>query len=140
MFYSMTMTVPPNTTYLNAIEESIALMHGVIVRVIFRSRPGNASLLHVKVFHNRHQYFPGSGDDDLHSDGEPLQWEEHLEITQKPFYLEIQAWNDDDTYPHTFDIAFAVLPKYAVLPFAFMSIVSNLVAAISPKRIFTRSS
>lgn len=139
MFYSHTMTIDPSTPWNAPVEETIALSHGVITKVIFRSRPGQASLLHVKVFQGRHQIFPSSGDDDLHGNGETLEWGEWLEINQKPFFLTISAWNDDDTYPHTFDIGIAQLPKYAVLPFAFMKIVADLAALISPKRIFTRS-
>ena len=110
-------------------------MHGVITKVIFRPRPGHASLLHVKVFHRRHQIFPSSGDDDLHGDTFPVQWDEWYEVPEKPFYLEVVAWNDDDTYPHRFDIAFAVIPKYAVLPFSMMRAIDDLVRALAPKRI-----
>lgn len=139
MFYSKTMTIPANTPANTPIETTIALSHGVITKVIFRPRPGHASLLHVKVFHGRHQIFPSSGDDDLHGDSFPVQWEDWYEINMKPFFLTISAWNDDDTYPHTFDFAVAQLPKYAVLPFAMMRAISDLVAMLSPRRIFTRS-
>lgn len=135
MLYSKSITVAANTTEANAVEERIYLMHGVITKVIFRPRPGHASLLHVKVFHRRHQVFPSTGDDDLHGDTFPVQWEDWYEVTEKPFYLEIVAWNDDDTYPHTFDIAFAVIPRWATVPFALAKTISEIVSALAPKRI-----
>lgn len=135
MFYSKTMSIPPDTRPDNPIEETIALSHGVITKAIFRPRPGHASLLHVKVYHGRHQIFPSSGDDDLHGDWQMVEWDEWYEINQKPFFLTISAWNDSQRYAHTFDFAVAQLPKYAVLPFAMMRAIDDLVRALSPKRI-----
>jgi len=139
MLYSRSMTVAANTPEANAAEQTIDLSHGVTTRVIFRPRPGHASLLHVRVFHRRHQIFPDNADDDLHGDTFPVEWEEWYEMFEKPFTLTILAWNDDDTYPHTFDIAFAVLPKYAALPFALARAFRDMVSLLSIKRIFTRS-
>lgn len=135
MLYSVSDTVPANTAMGAHSEIKIALMHGVITKVIFRPRPGHASLLHVKVFHRRHQIFPSSGDDDLHGDSFPIEWDEWYEIKEKPFFLEIVAWNEDDTYPHGYDLAVACIPMYAALPFVMLRLVSDLVAALSPKRI-----
>ena len=140
MLYSTTITVAPNTTYANAVEERIYLMHGVITKVIFRPRPGHASLLHCKVFHRRHQIFPSSGDDDLHGDTFPVEWEEWYEVPEKPFYLEIVSWNDDDTYSHTFDVYVAILPRKAIVALAIVDAIKSLFSTLSPKRIFTRSS
>lgn len=132
MFYSKSITIPPNTPEANAVETSVALSHGIVTKVIFRPRPGHAALLHCKVFHRRHQIFPSSGDDDLHGDTFPVEWEEWYEVPEKPFYLEIRAWNDDDTYPHTFDIAFAVLPQWVALPYAIMKAIRDLIDYLWP--------
>ena len=137
MLYSRSMTIPANTPEASAIERDIDLSHGVIVKVIFRPRPGHASLLHCRVFHRRHQIFPDNADDDLHGDTFPVEWPEWKEMFEKPFTLTILAWNDDDTYAHTFDIAFAVLPKYAALPFALGRAFADILSLFSPKRIFT---
>ncbi len=135
MFYSRSLTIPANTAEVNALETVIDLSYGVITEVIFRPRPGHASLLHVRVFHRRHQIFPDNADDDLHGDTFPVQWREWYEMFEKPFTLTIFAWNKDDTYPHTFDIAFAVLPKYAALPFALAKALGEMVNSIAPKRL-----
>lgn len=138
MFFSRSITIPANTSEANAIETIIDLSHGVITKVIFRPRRGHASLLHCRVFHRRHQIFPENADDDLHGDEFPIEWDEWYEIFEKPFTLTILAWNDDDTYPHTFDIAFAVIPKYAALPFAMAKTIYDLFGAVLPRRIFGR--
>lgn len=129
--------MPVNTAEVNAIETVIDLSHGVITRVIFRPRPGHASLLHVRVFHRRHQIFPDNADDDLHGDTFPVQWNEWYEMFEKPFTLTIVAWNDSQNYAHTFDIAFAVMPKFVALPYALARAFSDIVHLLSPKRIFT---
>lgn len=134
-FYSRSITIAANTLEANAVETVIDLSHGVITRVIFRPRPGHASLLHVRVFHRRHQIFPENADDDLHGDTFPLEWTEWYEMFEKPFTLTIFAWNEDDTYPHRFDIAFATLPKYAALPYALAKAFSEWISSLSPKRI-----
>jgi len=138
MFYSRSITVPPNTAEVNAVEQTIDLSHGVITRVIFRPRPGHASLLHVRVFHRRHQIFPENADDDLHGDADPVEWPEWYEMFESPFTLTIFAWNDDDTYSHTFDIAFAVIPKYAALPYVMVSAISELVSSLTRRLLFFR--
>lgn len=138
MFYSRSITVPPNTREGTFPETVIDLSHGVITRVIFRPRPGHASLLHVRVFHRRHQIFPDNADDDLHGDTFPVEWEEWYEMFEKPFTLTIMSWNDSQRYAHTFDIAFEVLPKFAALPYAFARALSDIFSLLSPKRIFTR--
>jgi len=137
MFYSRSITVPPKTAEGTFPETTIDLSYGVITKVIFRPRPGHAALLHVRVFYRRHQIFPENADDDLHGDASPVEWEEWHEMFEPPHTLTIFAWNDDDTYPHTFDIAFAMLPKWVALPYAFAKAISEVFGMLSPKRIFT---
>ncbi|NVM22283.1 MAG: hypothetical protein HWN68_10950 [Desulfobacterales bacterium] len=139
MFYSKTITVPANTARGAFPDTRIYLMHGVITKVIFRPRPGHHALCHCQVYHRRHQIFPSSSDDDLHGDVFPIEWEEWYEVPEKPFYLEIVAWNDDILYPHTFDIAFACIPRWATVPYAMAKAITEIVGLLSPKRIFTRS-
>lgn len=137
--YSRSITVPPNTIEGTFPETVIDLSHGVITKVIFRPRPGHSSLLHVRVFHRRHQIFPENADDDLHGDLHRVEWPEWYEMFEKPFTLTIMPWNDSPRYAHTFDIAFAVIPKYAALPFAVARAIGDIFSLLSPKRIFTRS-
>ncbi len=137
MFYSYAITVAAKKAEADADEKTVDLSHGVITEVSFRPRPGHASLLHCRVFHRRHQIFPENADDDLHGDAFPIEWREWYEMFEPPHTLTIVAWNDDDTYPHTFDISFAMLPKWVALPYAFAKAISELFSMLSPKRLFT---
>lgn len=133
--YSRSITVPANTPEGTFPETTIALSHGVITRVIFRPRPGHSSLLHLRIFRRRSQIFPHNTDDDLHGDADPVQWNDWYEIFNEPFALTLMAWNDDILYQHTFDIAFAVLPRYAALPFALAKAIGELITTLSPKKL-----
>ncbi|MBA7584129.1 hypothetical protein ES708_26082 [subsurface metagenome] len=68
----------------------------------------------------------------------PIDWEEYYESYQPPYELKIKGWNDDDSYPHTFDVFVAILPRKAVLALAVVDAIKGIFGMLSPKRIFTR--
>jgi len=138
-FYSYCITVPVGRLEANPVERTVDLSHGVITKVSFRPRPGHCAELHAVVYHRRHQIFPENADDSLHGDTFPIEWEDWYEMFEPPFTLTIKAWNDDPDYDHTFDISFAMLPKFATLPYAFARTISDVFSLLSPKRIFSRS-
>jgi len=138
-FYSYTITVPVGRLLANPVERTVDLSHGVITKVSFRPRPGHTGECHCVVYHRRHQIFPENADDSLHGDTFPIEWEEWYEMFEPPFTLTIKAWNVDPLYPHTFDISFATLPKFAALPYAFAKAIAEVFSLLSPKRIFSRS-
>lgn len=138
MFYSFEITVPPNTDNRHKQETIAKLSHGVITRVSYRPRPGHAALCHCQVLYRRSQQFPRNLNGDLHGDSWTIEWDEWLEIFNPPHVLYILSWNDDDTYPHTFDISFTVLPKWVVLPYAFAKSIGDMIGALIPKTIFRK--
>ena len=75
----------------------------------------------------------------FHGDAFPIDWEEYYEVYQPPFELKLEGWNLDDTYPHTFDVFVAVLPRKAVLALSIVDAIKSAFGILSPKRIFTRS-
>ena len=135
MLYGGEVTVPKSTTKDNAVETTFELTHGVITRVLFYPRPGHASLCHAQVFHWEHQIFPIDPEQDLHGDSSPIIWEEWYELFYAPFELKVKAWNDDDTYPHTFDIYFDVLPQEAILTFAVAKMLASLAGLMYPREV-----
>ncbi len=116
MFYSLAVTVPANTTEAAPKETSVKVSHGVVTSVSFRPRPGHSGLCHVRVFYHEHQLWPVSRNEDLHGDTFPIEWNDYEEIFTPPYELMIRSWNEDDTYPHTFDLSFAILPEEVVKP------------------------
>lgn len=112
------------------------LTFGVITKVSFRPRPGHAGLCHCVVLERNHKLWPVNEDDSLHGDTFPIEWEESHELAEAPYELLIRAWNLDDTYAHTFDISFAVVPKEATLSATITRALSDILRMLSPRRIF----
>jgi hypothetical protein len=135
MLYGGEVTVPKSTTQDDPVETTFELTYGVITRVMFYPRPGHAGLVHVQVDHWEHQIFPLDPEQDLHGDSHPIIWEEWYELFYSPFELKVRAWNDDDTYAHTFDIWFDVLPPEALPTYAFREALTSLYLIQNPREI-----
>jgi len=73
----------------------------------------------------------------LHGDAYPIDWEEYYESYQPPYELKLKGWADGATYPHTFDVFVAILPRKAVLALAIVDAIKGVFGMLSPKRIFT---
>jgi hypothetical protein len=136
MFYDFAITVPKSTTEANAVTTIAKVTHGVITHVSFRPRPGHSALLHCKVYYHEHQLWPVSREEDLHGDTFPIEWDDYEEIFTEPYELKIVAWNEDDTYAHTFDIGFALLPEKVVAPQDFGQLLKDIFSYFNPRRIF----
>jgi len=140
MLFQASITIPKNTTQASPTTETLKIAHGIITKFMVRPRPGHAGLAHLVILHHEHQIAPSTENMDLHGDALPIDWEEYYESYQPPYELKIKGWNDDDTYPHTFDIFVAVLPRKAILPLAIVDAIKGLFGVLSPKRIFTSRS
>ena len=136
MLYSYEIAVPITCTEAAPKLTTARVSAGVITRVSFRPRPGHSGLCHCRVFYHEFQVFPINRDEDLHGDTFPIEWDEHIELTTTPYDLKVMAWNDDDTYSHTFDISFVILPKWVLIPYAITEMFSKILSMLSPRRIF----
>ncbi len=137
MLFETSITIPANTTKATPTVEMLGIAHGIITKIMVRPRPGHAGLAHCVILHHEHQIAPSTEGMDLAGDTFPIDWEEYYESYQPPYELKIKGWNDDDTYPHTFDIFVAVLPRKAVLALAIVDAITNFFKMLSPVRIFT---
>ena len=139
MLFQASITIPKNTTKTSPAIVILTIAHGIITKIMVRPRPGHAALAHLVIVHREHQIAPSTENMDLHGDAPPIDWEEYYESYQPPYELKLKGWNDDDTYPHTFDVYVAVLPRKAIISLAVVDAIKNLFAILSPRRIFTRS-
>lgn len=130
MFYSEEITVPVNTLEGAAVSTEIHVTNGVLTRWCYRPRTGHAALCHAKVFYHEHQIIPHNPEAELHGDSFPIDSEERVELSSAPYLLKIKAWNDDDTYPHTFDISFTIMSKKTELVNGIRQAISDGVASI----------
>jgi len=137
MLFQASITIPKNTTYSGATEVNLKIAHGIITKIMVRPRPGHAALAHLIILHHEHQIAPSTENMDLHGDAPPIDWEEYYESYQPPYELKLKGWNEDDTYPHTFDVMVAILPRKAILALAIVDAIKGAFGFLSPKRIFT---
>ena len=129
MLFQGSITIPKETTEANATTAIMPIAHGIITKFMVRPRPGHAALAHLVILHHEHQIAPSTGSQDLHGDTFPIDWEEYYESYQPPYELKLKGWSDDDTYPHTFDVYVAILPRK-----------DNFLAANSSNRLIVGSS
>jgi len=137
MLFQADITIQANTTKANSTEVILGIAHGIITKIMVRPRPGHAALAHCIILHHEHQIAPSTENMDFHGDTAPIDWEEYYESYQPPYELKVKGWNDDDSYPHTFDIFVAVLPRKAIIATAIVDAFKSLFGLFSPRRIFT---
>jgi len=138
MLFQTSITIPKNTTSTNPTVAILEIAHGIITKIMVRPRPGHAGLAHLVILHHEHQIAPSTENMDLHGDAAPIDWEEYYESYQPPYELKLKGWNEDDTYPHTFDVMVAILPRKAILALAIVDALKSAFGMLSPRRIFTR--
>jgi len=136
MLFQGSITILTTDTKASPATEIMKIAHGIITKIMVRPRPGHAALAHCVILHHEHQIAPSTEDMDFHGDTFPIDWEEYYESYQPPYELKIKGWNDDDTYPHTFDVFVAVLPRKAILALAIVDVFKSLFGMLSPRRIF----
>lgn len=137
MLFEASITIPANTASTDPATETLKIAHGIITEFKVRPRPGHAGLAHLIIRHHEHQIAPSSPDMDLHGDTYPIDWADYYESYQPPFELKLVGWNEDDTYPHTFDVYVAVLPRKAIIATAIVDAIKAVFSSLSPRRILT---
>ena len=116
MLYSKHITIPKNTTEANAVKTYIKVNKGMIYYFWITFPPGCAGLTKFRINHGGHPFLPVNRSDYLRGDDVTFQFPSFEEIKESPEILIVEAWNDDDTYSHTIDIVFIILPKKYIMP------------------------
>ena len=137
MLFQGDITIPKNTPSTSPTIAVMGIAHGIITKIMVRPRPGHAALAHLTIHHHEHQIAPSIELMDFHGDTFPIDWEEYYESYQPPYELKLKGGKTDDTYPHTFDVFVAVLPRKAILALALVDAIKGVFGMLSPKRIFT---
>ena len=140
MLFQASITIPKNTLSTSPTNVILKIALGIVTKIMVRPRPGHAGLAHLVIRHHEHQIAPSTEGMSFSGDTFPIDWEEYYESYQPPYELKLQGWNLDDTYPHTFDVFVAILPRRAIIALAIVDAIKSAFGMLSPKRIFTRSS
>ena len=137
MLFQASITIPKNTLETSPTELTLKIAHGIITKFMVRPRFGHSGLAHLVILHHEHQIAPSTENMDLHGDTFPIDWEEYYESYQPPYELILKGWNEDDTYPHTFDVFVIILPRKSTVSPSVTNSIKDMLSMLSPKRIFT---
>ena len=116
MLYSKQIAVSANITQANATKKYFKVNKGVISTVWITFPKGCAGLVKMRIYHEGHPFLPVNADNYLRGDNYTFVFPIMYEITEEPMILTVEIWNEDDTYDHTIDVLFLILPKAVVLP------------------------
>ena len=116
MLYSKQITIAASTTQANSSKSYFKVNKGVISNMWITFPAGCAGLVKLRIYYEGHPFVPVNADNYIRGDNYTFKFPVMFEITEEPMRLTVEAWNDDDTYAHTFDILFLILPKSVVLP------------------------
>ncbi|GAI06644.1 unnamed protein product [marine sediment metagenome] len=131
MYYDFSFEIPPYTAKSRPEEQVVKLTHGVIHRVEVGFPPGCAGLAHLQIKRGLHQVWPTNPQGSFNTDGYVIPINEYYEFFTEPYILTLVGWNLDDTFPHTLDVRFGILPEKVLMPEeTFMQAFKKLLARL----------
>jgi len=116
VLFTFSITAPANTPQTAPAKKEMKLREGVITKISVLIPPGHAALAHLGIFDGETQIMPWGEGQWLEGDSETVPWEPDYPLPSEPAKLEARAWNEDDTYDHTFYIRVWVDPEPSRLP------------------------
>ena len=111
MWYVLEDTVPANTAKASARETSIKVHGGILHSIIVTIPPGSSNLIHAQLRHSSYFILPRNEDKSIEGEHVNVNYREWYKMQAAENTLTMQAWNDDDTYPHNIRMLLGVLPK-----------------------------
>lgn len=116
MYYDFSLTIPANTAAAAPTEQQVKLTHGIIHRVEIGFPAGCAGLVHLQIYEGGHQVWPTNKDGSFNTDNYTIPINDFYELFRRPHTLTLSGWNLDDTYGHTLEVRFGILPARVLLP------------------------
>jgi hypothetical protein len=104
MLFTFVVKAPPNTPWNQPVTKELKLRPGVITKIAVLIPAGHQALAHLAIKYGETQVIPYGEDEWITGDDETLEWTEDYELAGEPVSLTASAWNEDDTYPHSFYI------------------------------------
>lgn len=108
MFYEYSFTIPANTSQAEPEELVCPLAAGIINYIAVLFPAGCAGLAYLQIKRALHHIAPVNPDGAFNSNDEVIAFDEHFELSEQPFQVELVGWNLDDTFVHTLEVRFGV--------------------------------
>jgi hypothetical protein len=115
VYYDVSFTIPANTAESAPQEEQVKLTHGVLHRVEIGFPSGCAGLAHLQLWRGGHQVWPTNPGGSFNTDDYTIPIDDYYELFEEPYILTLVGWNLDDTYNHTLEVRFGILPLSVIL-------------------------
>jgi len=123
--YQYTLTVPAGTSSSNPIEKKLLIKEDVIYMVTIRIPPGHFANTGLQICYGLDIISPartevlyeGTKSDVeewITGDNEIVYDYPYFELPEKPGYITFKAYNNDQSYDHSFIIRIIALPKWIV--------------------------
>jgi len=109
MFFPKTIPIPLLTTQAAPLRTTVEATAGTLMRIWVRWRWGIGNLGGCRILYQGFQHWPLSLGEWFPSSDASLDFEVDMEITGDPAEFVVEAYNLDDSYPHTLWVAFNIL-------------------------------
>jgi len=131
MLFTFSITAPANTPKDSPVTQTLKLRAGVITKIAVQIPAGHAALAHLAIKHGETTIIPWGDDQWLEGDDFDPKWDEDILLPSEPAELTAVAWNEDDTYPHTFYIWIWIEREPLRLPVKLISDVLRLIQKLA---------
>lgn len=115
MIYTATISTPKSTDAANKKRSRLSVTKGLVYKVEIDFPHGSAGLLHAQIFQPGFQIWPTNPNEDFHTPGFVISFEDTYLKDTAPYRFDILTWNEDDTYAHTMQIRIGMVSKEAFM-------------------------
>jgi len=111
VYFQHTITIPANTSQESPIKDRFKVSYGMVGHVDIFFIPDCAGLVGVRILHHGSVAFPTGGDGWFIRNEDGPKWDDEYLITTPPLELEIEGYNEDDTYDHKIQVGCSLLRR-----------------------------
>lgn len=101
MAYTKNLTIPKNTSSSDPVWMDFEIQPMIVDRVEITFPDGCAGLAGVRFKYQSRVLFPYNPDDWFRGNGQTVVFTPNLELKERPLFIRVEGYNDDDTYQHT---------------------------------------
>ena len=121
MLYSKHITLSSGGTEATASSENFTINKGLIYRAWLIFPKGCAGLVKARVHHHGHPIIPVNKSDYMVGENYVFEIPLFFEVTSQPYRVTFEGWNEDDTYDHTIQVVFSIIPKWIAYPYIMLT-------------------
>lgn len=116
MVFKITRKVPAQTTRQDPDWQKLYIMKGVIRQWILFMPEETADVLQFRVEYHGSPVLPSTSHQWMYGFFDATAIDDKLKIDDAPYVLDVYAFNEDDSYPHEYNLYVVVDPPKAMSP------------------------